>query len=421
MEKITLRDIENAFLPSKHIINTNRFAGRKEYIKKSFLSLLSEGSNIAIVGDRGIGKSSLARQIINISKGDNTLIDKLEIYVDCELDFLTIYFACDEFVSSIEDLLIRLLTTEDCLLKWLYKIPKTEKEVEKLNAGLNLNVIKGAAESTSESSLDLIIKEHKTVVIFQNVISFIVESNKFKDGILIIIDEFDKIKNVSGFASLLKSLATNVPKLKFCLVGIASDIQSLLKEHGSIDRLFAGGVINLPSMTEDELTEVIGHAESSINNFIEFSDEALRKIIQLSNGHPYITHLIGKQAFRTSYFNEIYEIDSLSIDEALKEIAENEADQFLEVMYKKAVASSYQREAVLKSLADSVRPDGEIHTSEAYGIAGNRNVVNPSKYVGQLVSNDFGAEIIKVRERYYRFRDSLFQTYVKLRPWLFQD
>tara|TARA_B100001287_G_scaffold69292_1_gene57025 strand:+ start:3702 stop:4415 length:714 start_codon:yes stop_codon:yes gene_type:complete len=236
-----------------------------------------------------------------------------------------------------------------------------------------------------------------------------------------VIDEFDQIEDPSGFAKLLKSLATNIPGLKFCIVGVAQDIQNLMKEHESTDRLFAGSVINLPSMQPFELNEIIDTAENSIGNFIKFDTTARDKLIQLANGHPYIIHLIGKQALRSAHLEPIYELNEEYIVRILSEIAEKEADPVLEGRYKRAVASSYQREVVLKSLFAVIQNDGEIRTSDAYKVAIDYDVDNPSQYVGHLVTEDYGAEIIKVRERYYRFKDSLFATYVNARPWLTQN
>jgi hypothetical protein len=72
---------------------------------------------------------------------------------------------------------------------------------------------------------------------------------------------------------------------------------------------------------------------------------------------------------------------------------------------------------VLKALAETQgEGDGEVRTSNAYKIAFDQGVENASQYVGQLTSDDFGAEVEKVRERVYRFKDSLFAAYAKLRP-----
>jgi hypothetical protein len=97
-------------------------------------------------------------------------------------------------------------------------------------------------------------------VIFTNVVADIVSSGVASDGILIVIDEFDQIDNPEGFASFLKALATNVPAVKFCIVGVAADIQSLMRQHESSDRLFAGSMINLRPMNNDELGEIISIA-----------------------------------------------------------------------------------------------------------------------------------------------------------------
>jgi type II secretory pathway predicted ATPase ExeA len=424
MTQITLTQINNAFLPAKEITDTEKFAGRKEYVNEAFHALLSEGTNIAIVGNRGIGKSSLARQIINIGQGDNSLLEKLEIYHDTKLDFLTIYFACGNSITNTNDLLNRLLTTRNCLLEWIYEIPSATKEIAKLNGGLEAGIpkvitAKVGADLSTETTANSSIQSHSIETIFQNVITDLLKIKIAKNGILIVVDEFDQIKDTTGFASYLKSLATNTPGLKFCIVGVAQDIQNLMKEHQSTDRLFAGSVINLPSMNEQELTSIIKTAEDAIEKHIVFDDSAVKKIVTLSKGHPYIVHLLGKQTFKTAFLEPKYSIDESYIDSILRGIAEKEADPVLEGRYKKSVASSKQREIVLKAFAVSAKADGEILTSDAYRISEEQGVENASQYVGQLVIEDYGAELIKIRERYYRFKDSLFQTYVAARPSIF--
>ncbi|PRY84477.1 hypothetical protein [Mongoliibacter ruber] len=417
-EKISIKEIVNAFTPAKEISDAIKFAGRKEYVNDAFYGLLTEGANLAIVGGRGIGKSSLARQIINIAQGDNSLLEKLEIYNDQKLDFLCMYLACGNKIKTVNDLLSRLLTTHSCLLEWIYDIPSANKELSKLRGGLDVKIAELGSEITEETTTTKAIQTHDIDVIFQNVVNEILKAKITKNGILIVIDEFDQIEDPTGFAKLIKSLATNLSGLKFCIVGVAQDIQMLMKEHESTDRLFAGSVINLPGMEKSELNEIIDDAEKSIRKFITFDQTGREKLIELANGHPYIVHLIGNQALRSAYLEPSYEINEEYIIKILRQIAEKEADPVLEGRYKRAVASSYQREAVLKSLFEVIQKDGEILTTDAYKVAIDFDVDNPSQYVGHLVTEDYGAEIVKVRERYYRFRDSLFATYVKARPWL---
>ena len=133
-----------------------------------------------------------------------------------------------------------------------------------------------------------------------------------------------------------------------------------------------------------------------------------------------MVHLIGKYALRLAYASDQNTISSTAIDETVKSIAERGADPVLEGRYKKAVASSEQREIVLKAFAETQATDGEVWTTNAYKVALDQGVDNASQYVGQLVTEEYGSEIEKIRERYYRFHDSLFAAYVRARPRLVQ-
>jgi Cdc6-like AAA superfamily ATPase len=422
MAKPTITQIENAFQPAREVDTAARFAGRKEAVSDAYYGMITSGAHLAIVGNRGIGKTSLARQVLNLARGDNDLLAKLDLPHDRKLDFLSIYFACGNTVTDTTDLLERLLTSANCLADWVYEIPKASKVVRGYSPKFGANIfgaeVSLGGERKTESNVEAAIASHSIDTVFTNTVAAIVEENLASDGILIVIDEFDQVGNPIGFASFLKSLATNVPAVKFCLVGVAQDIQNLMREHQSSDRLFAGSIISLPSMSPPELKEIVRIAEQSIDSYITFDSEAVDRMVQLAQGHPYMVHLIGKYALRAAFHMDIRSITRAAIDETLGSIAKRAADPVLEGRYKKAVASSEQRETVLKALADSQAADGEVWTTNAYKLALDQGVDNASQYVGQLVTEEYGAEIEKLRERYYRFRDSLFAAYVRARPRL---
>jgi len=411
-----ITDIENAFQPAREISSADRFAGRKQVVLDCYYAMISEGSNIAIIGNRGIGKTSLARQLINIASGENDLLERLDLPSDERLDFLPIYLACGDSVANYEELLHRLLTSRACLFDWVYDIPKARKELETLSPRLGASIgpsglfslkAEFQGERGSESVSEPAVTQHSIEVVFANVLHAIVEAEIVTEGILIVVDEFDRIKDPTGFASFLKSLATNVPKVKFAIVGVAQDIQNLMKEHRSADRLFAGSIVKLPPMSEEELAEIIHIAESSIDRYITFDEQAIETLVSLAQGHPYMVHLVGKYALRPAYQDSQQVVSAEDIQQAMQTIAARGADPILEDRYKKAVRSSPQREIVLKALAETQAKDSEIWTSDAYKLAIDQGVDNASQYVGQLVTEEYGTEIVKVRERYYRFRDSL--------------
>lgn len=305
MTKPTITEVENAFQPAKEIDNASRFAGRKDAVSEAYYGLIAAGSHLAIVGNRGIGKTSLSRQVTKISTGDNDLLERLHLPHDRKLDFLSIYFACGKSTQNTTDLLERLLTSTGCLGEWVYDIPKASKIVRGYSPKFGANFL-GAevglgGEKKTETTTEPAVAAHAIDTVFTNAVAAIIEQNISTDGILIVVDEFDQIADPSGFASFLKALSTNVPKVKFCLVGVAQDIQHLMKEHQSSDRLFAGSIIQLPSMSTDELKEIMEIAERAVGGHIKFSPSAADRLAQLAQGHPYMVHLVGKYAFRLAF------------------------------------------------------------------------------------------------------------------------
>jgi hypothetical protein len=422
-DKPEFAQVENAFQPAREVTDAERFAGRRQAVIDSYNALISKGTNIAIVGNRGIGKTSLARQVINIGTGKNTLLEKLGCDTEHTFDFLAVYLACGKDISNIDVLLETLLTAPNCLSDWMYDVPKARTilngweprfSAKPFGIGVELGAAK-KDETVSEPALT----SRRVDIVFANVAHAMIEARIARDGILIVIDEFDQITDASGFAPFLKALATNVSGVKFCIVGVGKDIQALMKEHASSDRLFAGGIIPLPSMSPDELNEIITIAEHEIRGFIAFSDGARGRLISLAQGHPYMVHLIGKYALRQAYSDKRGLVTENDVDATLRSLAERQADPVLEGRYRKAVTSSPQRETVLRALAETQDDQGEIWTTNAYKLAVEADVDNPSQYVGQLVTEEFGAELEKLRDRYYRYKDSLFCAYVRARPRMF--
>jgi hypothetical protein len=74
---------------------------------------------------------------------------------------------------------------------------------------------------------------------------------------------------------------------------ITSRWKDFAADHPEL-RLFAGAIISLPSMSADELAEIIRIAETGIDRYITFRHDAVARIIDLAKGHPYMVHVIGK-------------------------------------------------------------------------------------------------------------------------------
>ena len=112
-------DLQNVFTPAAAIEDSQRFSGRQEQLEKISLALQSEGTQIVIYGDRGVGKSSLARQLSALARGDQTLIDRLTLKPHKLPDYLVISLECDDSVGDVRSLILRLLTEDTALAPWI--------------------------------------------------------------------------------------------------------------------------------------------------------------------------------------------------------------------------------------------------------------------------------------------------------------
>lgn len=405
----------NAFTPASEVEDPSRFAGRTSELQSLAWALQSHGVQIVIYGNRGVGKSSLAHQLDLLSRGASEVADRLADPPLEPLDFLTVYFRCDDSITSIPRLLLRLLSDNDALAAWVpFRVVERQGSTEtqgKFDVKV-LSLSDKAGGSITEKAEEL---ESDIVSVFQNAINTILETGVAQNGILLIIDEFDRIRDRSGLASLLKVQAAK--DTKFALVGVATTVQELILEHESVARQLADGTVHVPPMSRAEMEEIFDRAENYLENRFRFLRDSREWIISIARGHPFYVHLVGKHALLKAIERGLNEVTAQLAKEALGDIALKGSAPIQESLYKTSIGHSYVREVVLKAFA-SVE-DLEIHTTELYAELARRLNVDPSAisvYVGHLASPKYGSVLEKTRDRYYRFTDSLFKAYAAARP-----
>lgn len=402
------------FTPDSAISSIEQFAGRQPEIDQLSDALQSSGTSIVIYGNRGVGKSSLAQQLFALSQNDKSTIARLTHQPIRRLDFLPITFRADDSVLDISTLLIRILRSNSGLAPW---IPLEIKEaVGKLSGGISLSVMgsKVGVERGKETKAERPNIPEDVFSVFQNACEAIVSSGAVEDGLLLIIDEFDRIVDTSGFASLVKSFEGS--KVRFSIVGVARDIEKLVEDHQSIARQIAGGSIFVRPMNDEEIKQIFFQAHERMRNEIIFDDGAIQFITACAKGHPYIVHLIGKQALISAARNNQNVVNEEAARLALNEISSSGSNVPLELDYRKAIKSSAPREYILKMFAEE---DSEpIRTTEIYdkiteALGIEREAI--SVYMGHLCNEEYGPVLEKSGERYYRFLNSVFKAYVSAR------
>jgi len=396
--------------------DVQRFAGRSEELQGLARALESEGVQIVIYGNRGVGKSSLARLLDRMARGDQEVLDRLSAPPPETFDFLTVYFACDDSVDTIPRLLLRILSDDAALASWVpFKIVEAEGK-DSVSGKLDVKVVSiggSGSESIKHAAQEL---ETDIVSVFNNALDNLARSEVAKGGVLLIIDEFDRIRDRTGLASLMKTLAPVA--VTFALVGVATTVQELITEHESVARQLSDGTVPVPPMTRGEMHEIFNRAEALLEGGQTFTPEAREWIIDVARGHPFYVHLIGKHSLLKAIDSGDETISEAAAQDALRTIALKGSAPIQESTYKTAIGHSYTREFILKRFAEN--EDDEIHTTDLYSQIAKDLGIEPnavSVYVGQLASDKYGRVLEKTRERYYRFRDSLFKAYAAARPW----
>ncbi len=408
--------IEDAFTPANEVDDIRRFAGRDDEIQKLAWALRSEGTQIVIYGNRGIGKSSLARQLEKLASGDEAVSARLKTTPDRPFAFLPIFFRCDDSTDSIPRLLLRLVSDNAALAEYVPFRVEAVGSTAEVSGKLNLKVAsiggKGAT-STTEAAQEL---ETDVVSVFNNALAEAAERDPARDGVLLIIDEFDRLEDRTGLASLMKSLG---PKgVRFALVGVSSTVEELVTEHESVARQLADGTVLVPPMAPEEIEDILDRAESLLEGAYRFLPAAREFIVSVAKGHPFLVHLVGRHALRRAAEQGSSDVDLDTCEQALDYIALNGSATVQESIYKTAIGSSYPREYILKTFARQL--DAEIHTTDLYSSIARELGIRTegiSVYVGHLGSEKYGAVLEKAQGRYYRFSDSLFRAYAAARPY----
>src|SRR6185437_10767374 len=164
------------------------------------------------------------RQVQQMALGDYTLAKYagLQAHIpDKPRRYLTVYYTCDALIKGGLDLLSRLCndqSDEDGLLRL---VPNDGKElieferVKEVGVGADLKVVNWGAKGI-ESSRYARTVPGDIVQTFRNYVTAIgthqVQKLMKRNGLLIVLDEFDVIADKDGLGSLVKSLSSSTVK-----------------------------------------------------------------------------------------------------------------------------------------------------------------------------------------------------------------
>jgi len=295
----------NPFKPTQPIYR-GVFAGRIKEIDRieTILRETRDGNptNLLVVGERGIGKTSLLLLTRYLATGDITLGQE-------GLAFLTVFVSLDKR-TGVGDLARKIKTDMERQLRksrdaaqflkdawgFLQRIEIASTKIGPIHTPLTeAELFDGFAYSMVDSVKTITSREDA---------SSRMGLARPKDGLVVFIDEADSACEDLDLGTLVKQLseklvAENCERVLVVLAGLPEVRDVLIKSHASSLRLFEE--LELSRLDPDDVKKVItqGLSEANKKNAepVQISEDALNLIVMFSEGYPHFVQQFGYSSY----------------------------------------------------------------------------------------------------------------------------
>ncbi len=285
--------INKAFTPNTPIDSRSVFAGRKKQVESLINAISQRGSHAVLFGERGVGKSSLAR----------TIFDFLVLVFDDASGYHHAMLNSAEAMSF------------EAIWKSIFK-QLTFEQSDGTTATLD-----GALEQNPNSEN---IREVFQLVDYPTIIT---------------IDEFDRIEDQDvrvKMADTIKTLSDNAVRTTLILVGVAASVDDLIGEHQSIERAIKQ--VPVPRMSKAELLEIVDNGLVQCPG-MTIDQDARERMADFAQGLPSYTHLLARETALYTVRQNRSHIRREDLDAGIKESVDGQLGTSL-TLYNKATTAA---------------------------------------------------------------------------------
>ena len=296
------------------------FVGRQKLIFSLVAAIQTKGSATALIGERGIGKTSLAWQVMRILSGDVALLKKNNYKLPFAVNnHLCFWVECERAMGNVEGMLIALLSRpqtqhdkSDITLSTQFQGGQLDRELESfLSAFIPKDELRRlhsplqAPEDTGftghEIFLQRLIENRARIREYLRIVLGRIRNKGLE--IIIFIDEFDRLPDKEGFGDLIKT----INDARFVVVGIGDTIEEIFVDNISTERKLIGSVIEVDRFLEADINEFYDRIEQlsaqSGDVRLSFTNEFRKLAYEYCDGFPYVIQALGLQAFKNSWFS----------------------------------------------------------------------------------------------------------------------
>jgi hypothetical protein len=374
----------NPFTPG-HTVDPQFFAGRKKEIEKFKMFLKntcqSNPMNMAILGERGIGKSSLLRRCENLARTERCIVIRVDL---------------DATISTINDLVITILQEIKQEGGAYSKVFKASEKARRFFDTYNISAgIMGVSLSLDRHKQTF---SHEARLELKKVWNIIKE---YVPAIVIMLDEAEQLERIEGSLQFLRNTFSRIAEEKMNFMLLLSGKLSLFRKikeiHSPLARFF--NPISLSELNPEESIEAIEKPLSSSK--FKFTDEVKNKIVEASQGHPYIIQLFGFYLCEKAA-SQI--IDGNTYKATLPMIMEGLSEQLFEDYYH---TSSPLEQKILRAIAE----EKELVLDFSLIV---KKIRQPPNKVSNLLNRLCEKDCLKkVSRGHYRLFHNLFRDYLR--------
>ncbi len=391
IEKSTFKtQLSGVFRPSAPIDKYSLFAGRQQQTDMLINAILQTGQHAVLYGERGIGKTSLARVLAEIlPAAGSRAIHSDTINCDSTDDFSSLWH------RALRELTFRIAAGSS------YKIGRP-------------NTYAAVAKEEGKETNGLVPKTVTPDDVRRALSTFTGTSA------VIVFDEFDRITNKEVktlMADTIKNLSDHAIDTTLLIVGVARSVVDLIAEHRSIDRALVE--VPMPRMSPDELAQII--RKGFLNMRLTVSDSVHQKIIILSHGLPHYTHLLALESGKAAIDRGSYVIEDADLMNALDQVVRSKHSVANE--YHNAVRSAHKASkhkmtllacALTKTDFQGFFQAADAAATMAFRLGEGAPVPDIQKHLAEFATFKRGNALERegsFRKYRFRFSNSLLQPY----------
>jgi Cdc6-like AAA superfamily ATPase len=374
--------VSAVFTPASPIVERELFSGRIVQAGKVVDAINQPGQHAVLYGERGVGKTSLSNVLADFLRSSGAKIALSKINCDATDTFAT------SAIKALSEL--RVVTVK----QGVGFTGKVEQSIATIAQSL--------PPSPAPNDVRLAL-------------------TKLGVPVVLVFDEFDRLpaQYVRPFTDLVKLLSDYVVAATIVLVGVASTIDQLVKDHASIERAIVQ--VHLPRMEPKELREIIDKGVALLR--MSFDAAARAHLINLSQGLPHYTHLVGLHATRHAIRRKESVVRMQDVEYGIRDAVEN-AQQSIKAQYHAATSSSH-RGALFHQvlLACALAHKDQMSYFQAAEVAGPLSAIMErrceipafARHLKKLSEEERGPVLEcsgPDRRKRYRFRSPLLEPYV---------